>query len=132
MKWKEIDPLIAPYVALLNKYGIHTDWSCQGHPGEFYPTGFRKPDHGKIGGNLKRLSEIKKITELLVGEGCHCGTCKDFSINVALNADARGVQRPIGYHYTINFDTHITEQSLKEAVTINSKLEKIVKQKRTL
>ena len=79
----KLDPLIAPYVKLLNIHSINTEWSCQGHLHEKYPTGFPKPKTARISGFLRHLSDLLKIEELLVGEGCHCGTCKHFRITEA-------------------------------------------------
>lgn len=120
----EIDKLILPYVLMLNAHGIHTDWSCQGHPGKKYPTGFAKPDTGRISGELRKLSDLLTMEKLLIGEGCHCGTCRCFRFAVSVRADASGIFKPIKYHYTINFNRPITKAFLMESVLGNKELAK--------
>ena len=118
----KLDPLIAPYVKLLNIHSINTEWSCQGHLHEKYPTGFPKPKTARISGFLRHLSDLLKIEELLVGEGCHCGTCKHFRITACVRADATGIHKPIQYYFSIEFDYRITKGYLKKAAETNKLL----------
>jgi hypothetical protein len=46
---ERIDQRIKPYVNALQKAGIDTNWSCEGHPPSTkYPTGFDKPTKAKL------------------------------------------------------------------------------------
>jgi hypothetical protein len=123
----KLDKFIKPYILMLNAHGIHTNWSCQGHPTAKYPTGFPKPRSARISGELRQLSDLLKIERLLVGEGCHCATCKNWRIHARVDADACGISEPIRYSYSIYFDTPITEKSLYKAARENRKLAKIIR-----
>jgi len=93
-----LDPLIKPYVELLNKNGIDTFSSCQGGQGH-------TSSYAWISGRIRRLSEVGKITKILVEKTsrCYCGSCRPFDIEVHLRADALGVSDPIEYFYTVQF-----------------------------
>ena len=122
----DIDKLIEPYVLMLNKHDIKTDWSCQGHPGEAYVTGFPKPERGRIGGTLRKLEDLLTIEELITGEGCPCGTCRTFRISAGVCADAGGIMKPIRYHFSIDFHVPITEKFLIQASLRNHELTQFI------
>jgi hypothetical protein len=122
-----LDPLIEPYVLLLNANDITTSSSCQGHPGENYETGFPKPERACVSGELHDLSDLLKITELVAGDRCLCGTCRDFHIEAGVRADAGGIFEPTQYWFNLEFNTHMTHERLKLAAKNNKKLREVVK-----
>ena len=126
----DIDPYILPYVMLLNAHGIDTEGSCQGHLNQKYPTGYWKPQCARISGRLKHLSDLLKIEQLLVGEKCHCSTCKHFTISAGVRADACGIDEPIRYFYSIHFDRRITKGFLAREMASNKLLWELNKELR--
>lgn len=108
---KDIDARIVPYVMALRKARVDTEWSCEGHANERYPTGFTKPQMAIISGPLKNLKQIGTITKVLtkMTSGCFCGTCSVFDIQVSLAADACGPAEPECYRYSVRFYGTIKE-----------------------